>query len=310
MAATQAVSFDQIINSSRQKKKHEDLANKLLGKNRRASAPGSGAGKAQNAAPGGSLASRIGVTKRSSSANLGSKANVRATAGAGRNTTQSTKAARRRRPDEDRLVSALHAGNAQATVRNSTGGINIKGASTAPPVVVGSNFAPGTTAADIQAAIEPVSGRIVSCWVTSQKPTVTAEITFAETSAAEKAVANFHNQRADGRLLSFELTRRDAFGRPTTAGPSFDSQREKADRDRRAQRAADPTLQDGRYGFNELDNQPVDPRNSGNGRGNGRRNNRSRKNKGATTGNEQNGLYSDEMMVDAPQGPKNRGGRR
>jgi hypothetical protein len=96
-------------------------------------------------------------------------------------------------------VSAINSANGQATVRNA-GGINIKGASSAPPVVIGSNFAPGTTAADIQSAIEPVSGKIISCWITSQKPTVTAEITFAETSSAEKAVANFHNQRV-GRLL-------------------------------------------------------------------------------------------------------------
>lgn len=47
----------------RQKKRNEQLANNLLGKNRRASAPGSGVGKkTQNATPG-SLASRIGVTK-------------------------------------------------------------------------------------------------------------------------------------------------------------------------------------------------------------------------------------------------------
>ena len=47
----------------RQKKKNEELASQILGKNRRASAPGPGAaGKAKNATPG-SLASRIGVTK-------------------------------------------------------------------------------------------------------------------------------------------------------------------------------------------------------------------------------------------------------
>lgn len=92
-------------------------------------------------------------------------------------------------------MSALNPETGQATVRTGGRGINIKGASVAPPVVIGSNFAPGTTAADIQSALEPVSGKIVSCWITSQKPTVSAEITFAEKSSAEKAVANFHNQR-------------------------------------------------------------------------------------------------------------------
>ncbi|KAL6238669.1 hypothetical protein BDW75DRAFT_200691 [Aspergillus navahoensis] len=312
MAATQAVSFDDIIQSSRQKKKNEELANQILGKNRRASAPGTGPGKAQNATPGGSLASRIGVTKRSVSVNLSSKSGSRASsATAGRNTA-SAKPTRRRRPDENRLVSAISSANGQATVRNARG-INIKGASSAPPVVIGSNFAPGTTAADIQSAIEPVSGKIISCWITSQKPTVTAEITFAEASSAEKAVANFHNQRADGRILSFQLLQRDAFSRPITTGSSFDNQREQADPNRRAERTADPAVQDGRYGFNEQDQQPVDSRDSRyNGRGNGRRGNRGRRNfgrgdRGEHQGVQETGLYSDEMMADAPpQGPRNR----
>ncbi|KAL4764830.1 uncharacterized protein BDW70DRAFT_128922 [Aspergillus foveolatus] len=315
MAATQAVSFDDIIKSSRQKKKNEELANQILGKNRRASAPGSGPGKAQNATPGGSLASRIGVTKRSASVNLSSKSGSRASsAAAGRNTT-SAKPTRRYRPDENRLVSAINSANGQATVRNA-GGINIKGASSAPPVVIGSNFAPGTTAADIESAIEPVSGKIISCWITSQKPTVTAEITFAETSSAEKAVANFHNQRADGRILSFQLSHRDAFGRLITTGSPFDDQREQADRNRRAQRTADPAVQDGRYGFNEQVQQPLDSRGSRyNGRGNNRRGNRGRRNfngggQGENQGVQKTGLYSDEMMTDAPpQGARNKSNR-
>jgi hypothetical protein len=61
--------FNSVPHSDRQKKKQEDLANQLLGKNRRSSAPGSGSGagrkgqnKTQTAKPG-SLASRIGVAK-------------------------------------------------------------------------------------------------------------------------------------------------------------------------------------------------------------------------------------------------------
>lgn len=62
-------------------------------------------------------------------------------------------------------------------------------------MVVGSNFAPGTTAADIQSALEPVSGPMLSCRVIAQRPTVTAEFAFAEKWTAENVVANFHNQR-------------------------------------------------------------------------------------------------------------------
>lgn len=61
--------------------------------------------------------------------------------------------------------------------------------------MVGSNFAPGTTAADIQTALEPVAGEIVSCRITSQYPIVTAEIACAERSGAENVVAKFHNKK-------------------------------------------------------------------------------------------------------------------
>ena len=50
----------------RQKKQHEQLANQILGKNRkdrRASAPGPGAGQKMQSVKPGSLASRIGVPK-------------------------------------------------------------------------------------------------------------------------------------------------------------------------------------------------------------------------------------------------------
>lgn len=73
--------------------------------------------------------------------------------------------------------------------------MTIKGAGSGPSVVVGSNFAPGTTAADIQAALEPVAGPVLSCWVITQHPAVSAEITFAERQSADSAIANFHNQR-------------------------------------------------------------------------------------------------------------------
>lgn len=47
----------------RQKRKNEALANEILGKNRRASAPGAGVVSKKQTAAAGSLASRIGVVK-------------------------------------------------------------------------------------------------------------------------------------------------------------------------------------------------------------------------------------------------------
>lgn len=78
--------------------------------------------------------------------------------------------------------------------------LSIKGAS-GPFIVVASNFAPGTTAADIQQALEPVTAPMVSCRITSSSPSVVAEIAYAEKKAAELTVANFDNQMVSVALV-------------------------------------------------------------------------------------------------------------
>jgi hypothetical protein len=162
--------------------------------------------------------------------------------------------------------------------------MSIKGAS-GPFIVVGRNFAPGTTAADIQSALEPITGPMISCQIVANQPSVVAEFAYAEKTAAELVVANFHNQRvnatlvqgsrkkeltltvqADGRLLTMTLKST----KPTTHQDPFAALRAQADQERvRARR--------GPGHMNDLlaENQ----------------------------GNPQTGLYSDEMMVDAP--PRN-----
>ncbi|KAL8835702.1 MAG: hypothetical protein Q9170_003204 [Blastenia crenularia] len=89
--------------------------------------------------------------------------------------------------------------NGQVNVREG-GEINILGAA-GPYTVVGSNFAPGTTAADIESAMAPIGGEVLDCQITSQKPTVVAEMVFSEKARAENVIATFNNKRADGRLL-------------------------------------------------------------------------------------------------------------
>ncbi|KAJ5655301.1 hypothetical protein N7507_007251 [Penicillium longicatenatum] len=271
------VSFDEIIQSDRQKKQREQLANSILGKNRtarRASAPSAGVQKSQAAKPG-SLASRIGVPKRSAStANLrGNKPKAPVPAAP----AQAKKS--KRQPNAERLLNALEYGSGQATIRAPRGGLSIKGAS-GPFVVVGSNFAPGTTAADIQSALEPTSGPMLSCRVISHNPTVTAEFAFENKWNAENVVANYHNQRADGRLLSMVLK---PAGSANTNQHNYSDMRVQADRERQNRRA-EPNLQDGRYGFDERA-QPLKKKQT-------------------------SGLYSDTMMVDAPQPRKNQNRRR
>ena len=73
-------------------------------------------------------------------------------------------------------------------------GFSIRGAA-GPYVVVGSNFAPGTTAADIRSAIEQVAGEIMSCVIITSNPTIIAEMVFAEKETAEMIVATFNNQK-------------------------------------------------------------------------------------------------------------------
>ncbi|KAF7588800.1 hypothetical protein BBP40_005193 [Aspergillus hancockii] len=262
MAAGQkAISFDEIIKADRQKRKNEELANSILGKNRRTSAPAAGK-KAQNATSG-SLASRIGVSKRSAPPPSKPKNTTRTPSAPARVAASNAKFGMKRRPDEDRLMSALNPANGQATVRDDPVGMSIKGVGSGPFAVVGSNFAPGTTAADIQSALEPITGSILSCWVTSQHPAVTAEVTFAEKWAAESAIANFHNQRADGRIISMQMKSagggskdHDLFDRPTGPKNAFGDLREQENRKRLLHRGTDSTFQDGNYGLG-AQNQPA-----------------------------------------------------
>ena len=74
-------------------------------------------------------------------------------------------------------------------------------------MVHASNFAPGTTAADIESALTQVIADdtgaipISSCRIMSNNPTVIAEMVFSEKFVADKVVNTFNNQKADGRIL-------------------------------------------------------------------------------------------------------------
>lgn len=99
-------------------------------------------------------------------------------------------------PHSERLLSLAQSArdaNPQAKSKPAKSGLSIKGAS-GPFIVVGSNFSPGTSAADIQAALEARTGPMLSCRVISNSPAVTAEIAYVEKEIAENTVANFDNQ--------------------------------------------------------------------------------------------------------------------
>lgn len=73
--------------------------------------------------------------------------------------------------------------------------------------MVASNFAPGTTAADIESAVATDStdseghNGLLSCRLTSEHPAVVAELVFSERTIADRIIKRYDNQRADGRVL-------------------------------------------------------------------------------------------------------------
>ena len=60
-------------------------------------------------------------------------------------------------------------------------------------MVIGTNFAPGTTSADIESALGGVGEEMLSCKVLTTTPIVTAEIVFADRSGADHLIATFNN---------------------------------------------------------------------------------------------------------------------
>ncbi|PGH01590.1 hypothetical protein GX51_05155 [Blastomyces parvus] len=309
-AAKEAASFDEIIQAARMRRKKQALTDKFFEAKRRSSAPGSGSGSASgagalanrvSAAPG-SLASRVGIAKRSAAPVTTRKPVV------------PTRPTRQNRMFSDLITQ----NNGQSTVKDQQPGFSIKGSASGPCVVLGSNFAPGTTAADIESALEPVGGAMLGCRIVSTHPEVTAEMIFEERSGAESVVARFNNQKADGRILHVRIKP----GLPpqipaeTNTGrlrhhrsqPIFDSLREQADRARREQRRADPQIQDGRYGFDDPSQQQ--PHNAvGRGSRGQRGGSGSERNRNVGNGND-TGLYSDQMVVDEPSRDSHYRGRR
>ena len=72
--------------------------------------------------------------------------------------------------------------------------ISIRGTA-GPYVVIGSNFAPGTTAADIESAMLPVGGEMQSCRIMTAAPTVMAEMVFTDKENAERVIDTFNNKK-------------------------------------------------------------------------------------------------------------------
>lgn len=317
--------FEKIIKEGRERKQNEALAAKIFSKDRRASAPL----KASGTGP--SLASRVGVKKRSS---LGPRAQTTAPAGNINgewthdlhNATLPKPKAANTKPNS--LASRLHAPGtkppaqqqqarqqrraaqtAQAlikaeldpvfaaqqvnVVKGGAGNAATSGSSKSvwkgqgmtirglagPFVVMAQNFAPGTTAADIESAMTPVGGLVSSCRLLKTQPIVIAEIVFESKEGAENVIETFNNQTADGRVLHVypKAGGPSAVQRAPPTGPRAASATTAA--------SSNTTVVDGSLGFDDpmdTDTPASRPRQNGRAGGGG--------------GGGGSGLYSDQLV--------------
>ncbi|KAK4167673.1 hypothetical protein QBC43DRAFT_135888 [Cladorrhinum sp. PSN259] len=174
-------------------------------------------------------------------------------------------------------------------------GITIRGLA-GPYVVMAQNFAPGTTAADIESAMTPVGGIITQCRVIKHHPIVIAEIVFESREGAESAIRTFDGQTADGRVLS-------VYHKPGNTPTATSSSNTPS-------RSVSEQVVDGSYGFEEPITMDTDIN------GNGQQQQPSYSNSGGNGkapptgpkgGGSGGGLYSDGMVGGGGGGGNRRG---
>ncbi|CAK7227861.1 hypothetical protein SBRCBS47491_006712 [Sporothrix bragantina] len=161
---------------------------------------GAGAGAAA-----GSLASRI---SRAGEAPKGKQGRGAAAGGAAATQQPVASARGRQQRRAAQVANALNRAELQGKASNAShtnaGSLSIRGVAAAanePLVVMAQNFAPGTTAADIESVMTPVGGLVSSCRILKTTPLVIAEILFESREGAERVIETFNNRTADGRVL-------------------------------------------------------------------------------------------------------------
>lgn len=103
------------------------------------------------------------------------------------------------RPAPARAQNQTNGQNITNGSRKPNAGLSIKGAASGPFVVIASNFAPGTTAADIESVMASVGGEITYCKLVASSPTVIAEMGFRERSGADTVIGTFNNKKASNQ---------------------------------------------------------------------------------------------------------------
>lgn len=166
--------------------------------------------------------------------------------------------------------------NTQSRPASNGAGISIRGLSSQAQkqyLVIAQNFAPGTTAEDIESvfAPDPDANGLVSCKLVVSSPTVIAEVVFNNQDAAEEVVNTYNGKKADNRILYVyhQDQQNQRAPQPRAAprsiprhqvlGVSSDDASMEVDEPRpyqpysppRGPKSAKPVVQDGRYGFEE-----------------------------------------------------------
>ncbi|KAI1306300.1 hypothetical protein F5Y03DRAFT_138322 [Xylaria venustula] len=273
-----AAEFEKIINDGRERKRNEELAARIFSRDsgRRASAP-------LKPGAGGSLASRVGVKKRVSTGGRIPAGNIDGDWTHDlHSSTQDSRRPRAQQPAPNSLAARVHApgttlpkprpgaqntrpnrvnklANAYTRAAASSNntqqmnvadsydvrGFTIKGLA-GPFAVLAQNFAPGTTAADIESALTPVGGLISSCRLVKTHPIVIAEIVFESKEGAERVIERFDKQAADGRTLSVYM-KPGGYTAPPAGAPTGP----RSQRDNETRLAGNSVLIDGSMGFND-----------------------------------------------------------
>ncbi|KAI1633206.1 hypothetical protein F4809DRAFT_652720 [Biscogniauxia mediterranea] len=274
-----ATDFEKIINAGRERKKNEALAARIFSKDsqRRASAPGkSGSGGSLASRVG--VKKRVSSGGRIPAGNV----NGDWTHDLHNTKTNTHNNPKAQRPQPNSLAARIHApgttlpkprpGPANArpnraaklanafdrtssspfaaqqqmnvnTPAQSTGhGISIRGLA-GPFVVMAQNFAPGTTAADIESAMTPVGGLVTSCRLVKTHPLVIAEIVLESKEGADRVIQTFNNQTADGRTLHVYLKPGAVYNPMPPTGPRAQRTNES--------RVGNNVIVDGSMGFDD-----------------------------------------------------------
>lgn len=148
---------------------------------------------------GGSLASRVGVSKpRNSSLPRSNTPRGPRPVAPLQRLRSDFAADRPPRPSSTRPEVGSRSNSAVINGSGSAGGLSIRGAaasSSSQQIIVAQNFAPGTTAADIESVMLKVGGDLVSCKLVASTPTVIAEMVFVHAEGANNVIEQFNGKK-------------------------------------------------------------------------------------------------------------------